>query len=128
MKFYSMRLCISKNKKGLKVETAYHTVVCLGDESNFIDILCFQDNAKKIWKKAMNAVREKMPMQLSVEVSVYDELNNNSFNRWVSVPVEEQDDKGIYLRADEKYTDPNIDMRLGKDVLRDLEYTVGKVE
>ena len=128
MKTYLMRLRVFKNKAGFKVETTYNTGICLGDKSNLMDVLDFQNNAKKIWKKAMKAVKEKNQMQLSIEASAYDGLDQISLDRWVSIPVEEQDNEGIYLKADKTFTDPEMDMYLGKDVLRDLEDTVGRVE
>lgn len=131
MKSFEMNLKIVETKKGERVERIYKTELKITDETCFSEIVDFMGDIKNIWKKSMNAVKRKNWMELEVIVSSYDNwltgkpLVQKSFDRWVSVSSEEQDEEGIYLRADTRYTPPESDMYLTKDTLKDLAFTLG---
>ena len=130
MKFFEMNLQVVESKKGELIEKTYKTELRISDETSFSDIVDFMEDIKNIWKRAKSAVKRGHWMELEVIVSAYDnwltdeELIRKSFDRWVSVPTEEQDEDGIYLRADTRYTAPERDMYLTKDTLKDLAFTL----
>ncbi len=130
MKFFEMNLQVVESKKGERIEKTYKTELRVSDETSFSDIIYFLKDIKTIWKRAMSAVKRGNWLELEVIVSSYDNwltdepLKQKSFDRWVSVPLEEQDSDGIYLRADERYTNPARDMYLSKDTLKDLAFTL----
>lgn len=130
MKFFEMNLQVVESKKGERIEKTYKTELRVSDETSFSDIVDFMEDIKNIWKRAMSAVKRNHWMQLEVVVSTYDNwltdkpLVQKSYDRWVSVSTEEQDEEGIYLRADARYTAPERDMYLTKDTLKDLAFTL----
>ena len=131
MKSFEVKLLVKDRKKGEIVEGTYTAEVRMEDSTQFSEILDFMDNVKTIWKKGRKAIERGSWMELEVVVSAYDNwlsdkpLVQKSFDRWVSVPVEEQDEEGIYLRADTRYTDEHRDMYLSKDIFKDLAFTLG---
>lgn len=130
MKFFEMRLQVVESKKGERIEKKYDTGLRVSDETNFSDIVDFLDDIKNIWKRAMGAVKRGNWMEMEVVVSTYDNWNTDeplkqkSYDRWVSAPVEAQDQEGIYLSADTRYTRQERDMYLTKDTIRDLAFTL----
>lgn len=130
MKCFRINLQVVESKKGERVEKTYETELKVQDEMNFSDIVDFIEDVKNIWKRAMNAVKRGNWMELDVIVSFYDnwmtgkKLVQKSFDRWVSAPVECQDETGIYLRPDVNFTEPERDMYLTKDILNDLAFTL----
>lgn len=78
----------------------------------------------------MTAVKKGYFMEMEVIESAYENwltdkpLVQKSFDRWVSVPTEYQDEESIYMKADEKYTESCRDMYLTKDLLKDLAFTL----
>lgn len=130
MKFFEMNLQVVESKKGERIEKTYKTELRVSDETSFSDIVDFLEDVKSIWKRAMGAVKRDNWMELEVIVSSYDNwltdepLVQKSFDRWVSVPLQKQDSEGIYLRADERYTEPERDMYLSKDTIKDLAFTL----
>ncbi len=129
MKSFEIKLVTRKNKKNGTVESSFGAELKITDELNFSEIVELIDDIKGIWKKAMAAVRKGNFMEIEVIKSAYDKMTNKelvqkSFGRWVSVPVEDQDEEGIYLKADERYTAESRDMYLTKDLLKDLVFTL----
>ena len=131
MKSFEVKLLVKDRKKGEIVEGTYTAEIRMEDSTQFSEILDFMDSVKNIWKKGRSAIKRGSWMELEVVVSAYDNwlsdkpLVQKSFDRWVSVPVEEQDEEGIYLRADTRYTDEHRDMYLSKDIFKDLAFTLG---
>ncbi len=130
MKSFEIKLVTRENKKNGTVESSFKAELRITDELNFSEIVEFVDNIKGIWKKAMAAVRKGSFMEMEVIESTYDNwmtdkpLVQKSFDWWVSVPAENQDEEGIYLKADERYTPVHRDMYLTKDLLKDLAFTL----
>lgn len=133
MKNFELNLKIEEIRKiGETVQRVYNAELILTDDTNFSDIVKFIEDIKKIWKKGMAAIKSGYWMELEVIESTYDnwldtekELVTKTFNRWVSIPVDEQDGEGIYLRADTRYSDDEYrDMYLTKDILKDLTFTL----
>lgn len=130
MKSFEINLIIRENRKNGTVESKFKAELKITDELNFSEIVDFIDSVKGIWKKAMTAVKKGYFMEMEVIESTYDNwltdkpLVQKSFDRWVSVPAEYQDEEGIYMKADEKYTESCRDMYLTKDLLKDLAFTL----
>ena len=130
MKSFEMNLQVVENKKGERVERTYKTELKIVDDITFSEIVDFIADVKSTWKRAMDAVKKGNWMELEVVVSAYDnwltdkDLVQKSFDRWVSAPTEEQDEDGIYLRADTRYTAPERDMYITKDTLKDMAFTL----
>lgn len=119
-----------KNVDGALVKKVYRTELKITDELKLLDIVKFLDLVKVIWKKSMNAVKAENRFELEIIEAVYESylmdksltLTQKSFNRWVSVPVCDQDEDGIYLQADGECTSCYRDMYLTKDLLSDLSF------
>lgn len=131
MKSLDVKLTVIETKKNGTVVSSLNAELLITDDLKISAILSFFDDVRNIWKKAMMAVKKCNFMEMEVLESSYDnwmtdkELVQKSFNRWVSVPIEKQDAEGIYLIPDERYTTPNRDMYLSKDLLNDLSFTLG---
>ena len=131
MKSFELKLKVDEIRRREAIERTYTAEIKLTDETSFSEIVEFLEDAKKIWKKGMNAIKAGFHMEMEVTEAAYDNWLNpekrliqKSFNRWVSVPTQEQDGDGIYLRADTRYTDECRDMYLTKDTLKDLAFTL----
>lgn len=131
MKSFELKLKVDEIRRHEAIERRYEAEIKLTDETSFSEIVEFMEEVKKIWKKGMNAIKAGLYMELEITESTYDNwlspdknLIQKSFNRWVSAPTQEQDDEGIYLRPDTRYTDECRDMYLTKDTLKSLAFTL----
>lgn len=130
MKSFKMNLKVSeyKHPEWKTVET--NAEINISDRTSFAELVEFGDNIKKTWRKAMRAIKAGSSVELEITESTYDNwcdpdkpLVQTSFNRWFCTE-EGQNDEGIYLRPDERYTESFRDMYLTKDVLNDLAFTL----
>lgn len=131
MKAYKLELKVNEVSQKKETEKIYRAEINLADSTTFSEIVKFLDDVKRVYKKGMTAIKTGSQMELEITESVYEnwlepgkELIQKSFNRWVSIPTHEQDDQGIYLRPDTRYTEEHRDMYLSKDVLKDLAFTL----
>ena len=130
MKSYEMNLEVSAFKNGVATTEKQSAEINLSDDTRFESILDFMDSVKAVWKRARKAIKSGDRITMEVIVSTYEgwsnpdeKLRQTSFDRWYCTE-EGQDDEGIYLRPDIRYTDAYRDMYLGKDVLRGLAFTL----
>lgn len=134
----SCEMTLSRRVKGEEHTSKYTAEVELSAGASVGEIADFIDGMRKIWTKAVNAKREAdktfdMPsFTMEVTEHVIDRENDwktESFNRWYTYDIydicTEKGEEGIYLRPDTKYTSENKDMSIGKDILRDLAFTMG---
>lgn len=131
MKSFELRLKVDEIRRRETTERTYKAEINLTDSTDFSEIIEFMGDIKKVWKKGMAAIKAGFYMELEVTEAVYENwlepeknLVQKSYNRWVSVPTHEQDNEGIYLRPDTRYTDECRDMYLTKDTLKDLAFTL----
>lgn len=131
MKAYELRLKVDEISRREMTERTYKAEIRLADNTTFSEIVEFLEDVKKVYKKGMAAIKAGFRMELEVTEAVYEnwlepekDLILKSFNRWVSVETYEQDNEGIYLRPDTRYTEEHRDMYLTKDTLKDLAFTL----
>ena len=114
-------------------KTEYKAAIELDSYSSLGRILDNMEKVKEIFKIAQKAIKEQRDFEFTISESTFDFDDNNNYirgdyDRWVSVPVYDQDDTGgIYLRADTRYTSENRDMYLSsvKTLFQDLKFTLG---
>ena len=108
-------------RKGIeRVERSREWSIWLNGKETLRDIEEFYEVAESIIKWCIKAPRKNTPYQVVVSQSVYYDDSTSGCDRWVSVPWYEQDDEGIYLKPDERYTDASRDMYLTKNIRKDL--------
>lgn len=113
-------------------EIKYTATIQLDAYSSLGYVLDNMDKVKNIFKIAQKAIKEQRWFELEITETTFDfDENDNyirgSFDCWVSVPVQDQDETGgIYLRPDTRYTSENRDMYLSsaKDLFKDLAFTL----
>ena len=138
IKKISCEMSLSRSVKGEEHTSKYHADMELSADSSIREIADFIGGMKKIWSKAINMKREAEktfnPPAFFMEITehVMDRSENwttNSFNRWYTYDIDDictgKGEESIYLRPDTKYTSETRDMSIGKDVLRDLAFTMG---
>lgn len=105
------------------------TELMLTDNTLFSEIYHFIEEIKVIYEKARAIIDNRGSMELSISVAVYKnwetqdmdkKMKQVSYDRWVSVPTEEQGKESIYLKPDTRYTPENRDMFLFEDILEDI--------
>lgn len=131
MKNFELNLKVNEIRYGETIERTYKAEINLTDDTTFSEIIDFLEGIKKVWGNGMVAIKAGFCMELEVIEAVYKnygapekDLIQESFNRWVSVPTPNQDNNGIYLKPDTRYTDKCRYMYLSKDTLKDLAFTL----
>ena len=123
MKCIDIKLKITKGN----TVSEWKAEIEFSDYTSFESILKFQEDFKKLHNKAMNAVKNDLYFKMSVSQYNYCKENGiSNYDRWESVNPEDQDEYGIYLKADEAYTESTRDMYLskGKELMNDLAFTL----
>lgn len=113
-------------------ETKYAAEIRLRDDTTFSELIQQMERVKEIFKIAQKAIKDHRYFEFEITESIYrwddnDNYRSLSFNRWVSVPEQDQDETGgIYFRPDTKYTSENRDMYLAslKTLFDDLAFTL----
>lgn len=132
-KSIDMELVITRRAKGEEHKSKYTARIKLEHETLISDIADFVEDTKKIWNKAMDAAKHwENVSDIDVEVieAVYerDPWTQVSFNRWylrnMGDICTEKGEEGIYLVPDTRYTEENRDMSIGRDILRDMAFTI----
>ena len=127
-------MSLTKKLKGEEHTSKYVASIELSARTSMSEIADFIDGMRKIWTKAVNARRESDEPSFSMEITEHildkaDDWKTIEFNRWYTYDIcdicTEKGEEGIYLRPDTKYTEERRDMSIGKDILRDLAFTMG---
>jgi len=93
----------------------------------------FIENAKKIWKlctKEYEHEHEYRSLEIMVSVAEWNDgqYKSISFDRWYTRSNDDintdPDEKMVYLVPDTRYTAENRDMAIGKDVIKDIAWTI----
>lgn len=138
VKKISCEMTLSRRSKGEMHTSKYSADIELSAGTSVSELADFIDGMRKIWNKAVNYKREAEKtldcpdFTMEVTEHVMDRANNwqtEEFNRWYTYDIEDictgKGEEGVYLRPDTKYTSENRDMLIGKDILRDLAFTMG---
>lgn len=132
-KCIDMELVITRRARGEEHKSKYTARIKLEHETLIGDIADFTENVKKIWSKAMEAAKHcENVSDIDVEVieSVYERepWRQVCFDRWYLRNMgdisTEKGEEGIYLVPDTRYTEENRDMLIGRDILRDMAFTM----
>ena len=125
-----VRLETIARKAGAEVTVKAETSVMFGKDTHFSDVLRFQADIKKIYSRAVKAIKAGDSFTLQITEAKYRQTGNLlkggkfetlSFDCWEAVPVYEQDTEGIYFRPDTRYTAEHRDLYLTKaNLLEDL--------
>ena len=122
-KMWTVTLTIEKRTRNSEILTYKKDASLTADENcKFSEIIRFLDDVENIWKRAMKAKRSGRWYEIEIT-----EMTEQSFDRWVSRYETDDPDlvsEGIYLEADTRYTAPERDMWLSKDVARDMSFTL----
>ena len=130
LKCYHVTLVVTDIKRGERHESTYEADLSIDNETSIRDIVQFEDDVKKIWKKAVNAARVFAAVDMEVTRALYERtdepynLQSKDFDRWYTRNTSdisiEKGEEGIYLAPDTKYTPETKDLFLGHDVMHDL--------
>lgn len=130
LKCYHVTLVVTDIKRGERHESTYEADLHVDNETSIRDIVQFEDDVKKIWKKAVNAARAFAAVDMEVTRALYERtdepynLISKDFDRWYTRNTSdisiEKGEEGIYLVPDTKYTPETKDLFLGHDVMHDL--------
>jgi len=138
VKKIDVEMKLTRRVRGEEHTSKYTAYVELSADARIGEIANFIEGMKKIWTKAVNAKREAEKtfdapaFTMEVTEHIIDKSDNwktESFDRWYTYDIDdictEKGEEGIYLRPDTTYTSENRDMSIGKDILRDLAFTMG---
>lgn len=134
-----VEMSFTRRVKGEEHTSKYRARIELNAGTSMSELADFIENMRKIWNKAVSTRREfdknigytpEFYMDITEHViDKGDEWKTESFNRWYTYDIfdisTEKGEEGIYLRPDTKYTPENRDMSIGKNILRDLAFTMG---
>ena len=135
-KTISAELVITRRAKGEEHKSKYEARIKFGHETLIEDVADFIDGMKRIWTKAMEAAKHcENVSDIDMEIceSVYEhetgmEWKQLNFDRWYLRDMgdisTEKGEEGIYLVPDTRYTSENRDMMIGRDILRDMAFTM----
>lgn len=132
-KVISAELVLERYAKGEKHTSTYEVRTDFSKDTCVSDIADFVEGMEKLWRLAINAGKhwEKVShYQFEICEAVYgDGYDSLSFDRWVSKDIYgdiclEKGEESVYFRPDERYTDANRDMSIGKNILRDMAFTM----
>ena len=135
-KTISVELVITRRSKGEEHKSKYETRIKFGHETLIGDIADFVDDMKKIWTKAIDAAKHwenVSDIDMEISEAVYEhetggEWKSLNFDRWYLRNMEdictEKGEESIYLVPDTRYTSENRDMAIGRDILRDMAFTM----
>lgn len=137
-KTINCEMVLTRRVTGEEHKSTYHTSVELSAGTSMCELADFIEGMRKIWNKAVSVKRESDKTldtpDFSMEITEHvldkaDNWNTVSFNRWYTHDIfdicTEKGEEGIYLRPDTRYTPENRDMSIGKNILRDLAFTMG---
>ena len=128
----SAELDVTRRSKGEEHRSKYEVYTRFCSETTVGDIANFVDGMKKIYTKALDAAKHYETVSdvyMEILESVYDDSGAmKSFDRWYLRDIGdiclEKGEESIYLIPDTRYTSENRDMSIGKNILRDMEFTM----
>ena len=132
-KSIDVEMTVTRYAKGEEHKSKYSAHIKLEYETTVADIADFADATKKIWNRAMDAAKHcenVRDIDMEIIESVYERepWEQVCFDRWylrnMGDICTEKGEEGIYLVPDTRYTEENRDMVIGKDVLRDMAFTM----
>lgn len=133
MRLYTFRL----NEEKIFTKPFYHIAtvtykaeIRFDDAATLAELFEELEKVKEIYRVAQKAIKDGRQFELEITDHVMDKKDDwrsISFDRWVSAPLNDQDDTGgVYLRPDTKYTRESRDMYLAssKTLFKDLGFTL----
>ena len=119
-KNYAMTLHWQTHKAGLWTDCTRNAVLnCDGEQFQLRDIRTFLDDVKKIYRQIGVFKKDDKSFDLEITVSTYQRkdsdkyyLDSKDFDRWTFRGCVYQDDDGLYMSADNQYTEANRDFYL----------------
>lgn len=136
-KVIRVELSIKRRARGEEHTSKYEASIALNYRTTVSEIADFGSDVQKLWSKAMAAAKNSenvSDIDMEICEAVYEhepgsEFKTALFNRWYLRNMEdistERGEESIYLVPDERYTKPERDMSIGKNVLRDMAWTMG---
>lgn len=130
LKCYHVTLVVTDIKRGERHESTYQADLSIDGETTLRDIVQFEDDVKKIWRKAINAARIFATADVEITRALYERTDEPynlvglEFDRWYTRNTSdisiEKGEEGIYLVPDTEYTPETKDLWLGHDIMHDL--------
>lgn len=131
MKCFDIELETTRRAHGELHTSKYTAHLRLMDDTTFEDIAVFVEDVKKIWGKAISAAKsdaDGVCMEVTESAYITEPWEQKLFNRWylrnVGDICTEKGEESVYLVPDERYTPANRDMCIGRDILKDIAYTL----
>lgn len=117
-------------KRGETVTTEAETSIVFGMNTNFYQLAIFGEEARKICKKALKAIKAGNSFTFEVWQGVHrwtgEHIETLSFDAWEAAPTWEQAEDYIYFRPNTQYTEEHRDMILtGKNLFKELSEYIG---
>lgn len=108
-------------RKGIEhVERGREWSIWLNGSTTLHDIEEFYEVAESIFKWCIKAHKNNNAYQVQVSQCVYYDDSTSKVDVWVSDSWYDQDGITIYMRPDERYTEPQRDWCLTKNIRKDL--------
>lgn len=130
LKCYHVTLVVTDIKRGERHESTYNADLSIDGETTLRDMVQFEDDVKKIWRKAVNAAKAFASVEVEITRALYERgdgvcnLTSLDFDRWYTRGTSdisiEKGEEGIYLVPDTRYTEETKDLFLGQDIMHDL--------
>lgn len=130
LKCYHVTLVVTDVKRGERHESTYQADLSIDGETTLRDMVQFEDDVKKIWRKAVNAAKAFASADVEITRALYERgdgvcnLTSLDFDRWYTRSTDdistEKGEEGIYLVPDTRYTEETKDLFLGQDIMHDL--------
>lgn len=135
-KVIASELVIKSRRRNEEHTSKYEARLTLNEDTTVGQIVEFTDEMKKIWNKAVQAAKNcenVTDIEMDIHEAVYkhapgEDYTSMSFDRWYLRALDdistEKGEEYIYLCPDIKYTPAERDMALGRDVMRDMAFTM----
>lgn len=130
LKCYHVTLIVTDIKRGERHESTYQADLSIDGETTLRDMVQFEDDVKKLWRKAVNAAKAFASADVEITRALYERgeglcnLTSLDFDRWYTRGTSdisiEKGEEGIYLAPDTRYTEETKDLFLGHDIMHDL--------
>lgn len=129
-------LVIIRTARGERHESTYEVCTNFNEKTTVGEIADFVEGMEKLWRTAITAAKSyKNLNDITMEISeaVYShedggDFKTESYDRWYMRNMEdiclEKGEESIYLVPDTRYTSEVRDMNIGKNILRDMAYTM----
>lgn len=129
-------LCIIRTARGERHESTYEVCTNFNEKTTVGEVADFVEGMEKLWRTAITAAKSYKNLNditMDISESVYShedghDFKTESYDRWYMRDMDdislEKGEESIYLVPDTRYTSENRDMCIGKNVMRDMAFTM----